>query len=238
MGLSPWHLKPLRLNSCWGQWGIERLNESPQHPEGIPHASLPPVPAAAFDPLCFPTQLSPAGHNRVPAHANRYRGRFRLPDSWAHSCRDSCFQTCGAWASQWLTHVGWKSSAQRSHFSKMILLKNHVKAYFFFIVTKRITANSVHSLGCTSARRQSRCKKCHHTIAGGDKFVVGRSVCEQSRSVGHIPPARIGAKPRWLPHAGNRGSACEISQAAVTLVTFRENLEDGWVIILSEHPLS
>lgn len=59
-------------------------------------------------------------------------------------------------------------------------------------------------------------------------------MCEQSRCVGQIPPARTGAKPRWLAHAGNRSSACEISQAAVTLVTFRENLEDGWVIILSE----
>lgn len=68
--------------------------------------------------------------------------------------------------------------------------------------------------------------------------MVGRSVREQSRSVGQIPPARIGAKPRWLAHAGNRSSACEIFQAAVTLVTFRENFQDGWVVILSEHPLS
>lgn len=54
-------LSPSVSNSCWGQGGIERLNESLQHPERIPHASLPLAPASVFDPPCFPTQSSPSG---------------------------------------------------------------------------------------------------------------------------------------------------------------------------------
>lgn len=59
-------LNPSVSNSCWGKGGIERLNESLQTPEGIPHVSLPPTHASVFDPLCFPTQLSPNGCKRVP----------------------------------------------------------------------------------------------------------------------------------------------------------------------------
>lgn len=59
-------LNPFVSNSCCGQGGIERLNESLQLPEGILHVSLPPAHASVFDPLCFPTQLSPSGCKRVP----------------------------------------------------------------------------------------------------------------------------------------------------------------------------
>lgn len=65
-------LSPSVSNSCWGQGGIERLNESLQHPERIPHASLPLAPASVFDPPCFPSQSSPTGCNGVPTHANTH----------------------------------------------------------------------------------------------------------------------------------------------------------------------
>ena len=46
-------LNPSVSNSCWGQRGMGRLNESLQPPKGFPHASLFLVPASVFDPLCF-----------------------------------------------------------------------------------------------------------------------------------------------------------------------------------------
>lgn len=45
---------------------MERLNESLQPPEGIPLASVSVAHASVFDPLCFPTQLSPRGCKKVP----------------------------------------------------------------------------------------------------------------------------------------------------------------------------